>query len=299
MSKYLDSVGLSHYTEKLKNGTIVAGKANSVPASGITGVIDISHIPNGALERLVKVANKAARLKLTANDIQLGDTVQEVDTGLMYIVVDQTKLNSADGYQEYTVGTASKAATADNATNASKVPWSGVQNHPTTLGGYGITDGFNDVTNNGDGNAVANLSKNGQSLLKTMASFLQKLTINGVSKSVGKDGALSFSLAEIGMDVPDVYKDTAANTTQTFAIYHDWNSDTGDTSLDPNRNGFLITFKGNGNTIQYLLLNSVWSTRAIIKGVDGNETSDWEAITELPNTALTNDEIDAAIAAAK
>jgi hypothetical protein len=30
--------------------------------------------------------------------VQLGDTVKETDTGLMYVVVDESKLNSEDGY---------------------------------------------------------------------------------------------------------------------------------------------------------------------------------------------------------
>ena len=46
MAKYLDQDGLKYYTKKIKDGTIVAGKCL---ASGIQGVIDISHIPQGAL----------------------------------------------------------------------------------------------------------------------------------------------------------------------------------------------------------------------------------------------------------
>ena len=42
----------------------------------IHGVIDISHIPAAALERLVKVADKTARLALTIKDVQKGDSVQ-------------------------------------------------------------------------------------------------------------------------------------------------------------------------------------------------------------------------------
>jgi hypothetical protein len=62
------------------------------------GLIDLKYLPQGALERLVVVANATARLKLTTANVQLGDTVKETDTGLMYVVVDESKLNSEDGY---------------------------------------------------------------------------------------------------------------------------------------------------------------------------------------------------------
>lgn len=125
MAKYLDQDGLKYYTKKIKDGTIVAGKCL---ASGIQGVIDISHIPQGALERLVQVADDTARFKLTTAQVQLGDTVKVQSTGRMYIVVDESKLSSAAGYMEYTAG------------QAAQVPWSGVTGKPTTLEGYGITD---------------------------------------------------------------------------------------------------------------------------------------------------------------
>ena len=125
MAKYLDQNGLKYYTQKIKNGTIVAGKCL---ASGIQGVIDISHIPQGALERVVQVADDTARKKLTAAQAQLGDTVKVLSTGRMYIVVDESKLSTDAGYMEYTAG------------QAAQVPWSGVTGKPATLGGYGITD---------------------------------------------------------------------------------------------------------------------------------------------------------------
>lgn len=85
------------------------------------GLIDLQYLPKGALERLVKVANQAARFKLTTSDVQLGDTVQEIDTGLMYIVINESKLSSADGYQIYTAGTASAVA------------WTGVTGKPSVF----------------------------------------------------------------------------------------------------------------------------------------------------------------------
>lgn len=130
MAKYLDSVGLTHLVSKLKsdvipnvkvNNAALADKANSVPASGITGVIDISHIPQGALERVVTVTDDTARYKLTTTQVQLGDTVKVTSTGRMYIVVDESKLTTSAGYMEYAAGT------------AASVPWSGVTDKPSTF----------------------------------------------------------------------------------------------------------------------------------------------------------------------
>lgn len=97
------------------------GDITSLDAGKITsGTIDIARLPQGALDRLVKVADDTERFKLTTNDIQLGDTVQTLDNKKMYYVVDENKLSSADGYATYT---------ADTATS---VPWSGITGKPST-----------------------------------------------------------------------------------------------------------------------------------------------------------------------
>lgn len=93
---------------------IDASKINS-------GTIDLDRLPQGALDRLVKVADQSERFALTTASVQNGDTVQQLDTGLMYRVVDDTKLNSEDGYAKYT------------ADRASAVPWSGVTDKPQTF----------------------------------------------------------------------------------------------------------------------------------------------------------------------
>ena len=127
MAKYLDNAGVTHLVKKLKSDVIpnvkvnAAKKADTVPASGITGVIDISHIPQGALERVVTVADDTARFKLTTSQVQLGDTVKVTATGRMYIVVDESKLTTAAGYMEYAAGT------------AASVPWSGVTGKPSSF----------------------------------------------------------------------------------------------------------------------------------------------------------------------
>ena len=120
-----------YYTESEIN-TKLNGKANSshthgngditsLDASKITsGTIDLARLPQGALDRLIKVADDTARFKLTTKDVQLGDSVKVTNTKKMYIVIDEMKLSSEAGYEPYT---------ADSATS---VPWSGVTGKPST-----------------------------------------------------------------------------------------------------------------------------------------------------------------------
>lgn len=104
------------------NGTAdVTINVPKIPASAIKGIIDLSHIPQGAMDKLVKVDNAAKRLALTTASVQTGDSVLQLDTGAMYIVIDDTKLNSEEGYQIYKAGTALEAehaTKADSATSA-------------------------------------------------------------------------------------------------------------------------------------------------------------------------------------
>lgn len=104
----------------------------AIDASWITsGTISIERLPHGALERCVVVADDNARFALTTAQAQTGDTVKVTATGMMYFIVDDSKLSEEAGYEIYTAGT------------ASSVDWSGVINKPTTLVGYGITDAVN------------------------------------------------------------------------------------------------------------------------------------------------------------
>jgi len=101
----------------------------------VSGTIDIARLPHGALERLVKVADQAARFALTTATVQNGDSVQQLDTKVMYVVVDDSKLNSEDGYDEYVAGI------------AASVPWSGITDKPSTYTPSSHTHG--NITNDG------------------------------------------------------------------------------------------------------------------------------------------------------
>lgn len=86
-----------------------------------SGIIDIDRLPKAALERMAVVADDTARFQLTTATVQNGDTVKVTATGLMYMVKDETKLGSEDGYEPYTAG------------QASSVPWSGVTGKPSSF----------------------------------------------------------------------------------------------------------------------------------------------------------------------
>lgn len=71
---------------------------------------------------------------------------------------------------DLTVPFATHSTNADHATtadSAGNVNWSDVESHPTTLEGYGITDGFNKVSVVGEGNAITTGSGEGHTITLT------------------------------------------------------------------------------------------------------------------------------------
>lgn len=103
------------------NATISTTLANFDASKIASGTISIDRLPKAALERLVVVADDTARFALTTATVQSGDTVKVTSTGKMYLIKDESKLNSEDGYEPYT------------ASSASSVPWSGVTGKPNTF----------------------------------------------------------------------------------------------------------------------------------------------------------------------
>ena len=109
------------FTMNQSGATVVElNDLDTVDVSRLRGTISIDNLPQGALDRMVKVATDTERFKLTTDDIQLGDTVKVTGTTKMYYVVDESNLDNEKGYEPYT---------ADSATS---VPWSGVTNKPNT-----------------------------------------------------------------------------------------------------------------------------------------------------------------------
>ena len=100
--------------------TAVGGR-NDIPASWLTGTIDIARLPAGALERLFVVADEAAAMKA---NVQEGDTVKVTgNNNKMYFCVKapSTGATFATCFTEYTAG------------SATSVPWSGVTGKPSTF----------------------------------------------------------------------------------------------------------------------------------------------------------------------
>ena len=100
--------------------TAVGGR-NDIPASWLTGTIDIARLPAGALERLFVVADEAAAMKA---NVQEGDTVKVTgNNNKMYFCVKSPSAGDAFAtcFTEYTAG------------SATSVPWSGVTGKPSTF----------------------------------------------------------------------------------------------------------------------------------------------------------------------
>lgn len=85
------------------NVTISTTLANFDASKIASGTISIDRLPKAALERLIVVADDTARFALTTATAQSGDTVKVTSTGKMYLIKDESKLSSEDGYEPYTV----------------------------------------------------------------------------------------------------------------------------------------------------------------------------------------------------
>lgn len=197
---------------ELTNDSGYLTSSSNLDASKLTsGTVDIERLPQGALERLVKVANEAARYALTTADVQLGDTVQQLDTGIMYVVTDTDHLDSAAGYTEYTAGT------------AASVPWSGVTGKPT-FAAVATSGAYSDLTGTPTiptvNNATLTIQRNGTTLDTFTANASVDKTIN-ISTTDDTKIPLAGTNALAGSIVPDT--DNAYNlgsSTYGFASFY-------------------------------------------------------------------------------
>lgn len=197
------------------NVTISTTLANFDASKIASGTISIDRLPKAALERLVMVADDTARFALTTATAQSGDTVKVTSTGKMYLIKDESKLNSEDGYEPYT------------ASQASSVPWSGVTGKPSTftpptssatvLGGIKVgytTSGKNyKVQLDSSGNAYVNVpwTDNNTTYNEATADTLGLVKIGYVSN--GKNYAVLLANGKMYVNVPW----TDSNTTYTQA----------------------------------------------------------------------------------
>ena len=170
------------------NRTITTTLSN-IDASKITsGTIDIARLPAAALERCVVVANDTARFDLTTSDVQLGDTVKVTDTNKMYMVINTSELDNANGYTEFSAG---HAATADSATTASRLTTARTINGTSfngtaniTTANWGTARNIGIVNSDGTGTAVTtSVNGSGNVNLKLPATIKASLTGNASTAS--------------------------------------------------------------------------------------------------------------------
>lgn len=197
------------------NVTISTTLANFDASKIASGTISIDRLPKAALERLIVVADDTARFALTTATAQSGDTVKVTSTGKMYLIKDESKLSSEDGYEPYT------------ASQASSVPWSGVTGKPSTftpptssatvLGGIKVgytTSGKNyKVQLDSSGNAYVNVpwTDNNTTYNQATADTLGLVKIGYASN--GKNYAVLLANGKMYVNVPW----TDSNTTYTQA----------------------------------------------------------------------------------
>jgi hypothetical protein len=186
------------------NVTISTTLANFDASKIASGTISIDRLPKAALERLIVVADDTARFALTTATAQSGDTVKVTSTGKMYLIKDESKLSSEDGYEPYT------------ASQASSVPWSGVTGKPSTfapptssatvLGGIKVgytTSGKNyKVQLDSSGNAYVNVpwTDNNTTYNEATADTLGLVKIGYASN--GKNYAVLLANGEMYVNVP-------------------------------------------------------------------------------------------------
>ena len=205
--------GVTATTQSFDGSADIIIPITSIPSSLLTGVIDLSLIPAGALERMVVVANDTARFALTVTEIQVGDIVKVQDTGLMYYVKDQSNLSNDNGYEVYTAG------------YATSVPWSGVTNKPN-FATVAESGNYNDLINlptiyqpsssvplaNNDSGSVGTgttfaradhahpvqTTISGNAGSATKLATARNLTIGDTSKSFDGTAGVTWTLSEIG-----------------------------------------------------------------------------------------------------
>ncbi len=243
------------------NVTISTTLANFDASKIASGTISIDRLPKAALERLIVVADDTARFALTTATAQSGDTVKVASTGKMYLIKDESKLNSEDGYEPYT------------ASQASSVPWSGVTGKPSTftpptssatvLGGIKVgyaTSGKNyKVQLDSSGNAYVNVpwTDNNTTYNEATADTLGLVKIGYASN--GKNYAVLLANGKMYVNVPW----TDSNTTYTQAT----SDNLGLVKIGYSANGknYPVALDGNGK----MYVNVPWTDTNTTYGVVG------------------------------
>lgn len=247
------------------NVTISTTLVNFDASKIASGTISIDRLPKAALERLIVVADDTARFALTTATVQSGDTVKVTSTGKMYLIKDESKLSSEDGYEPYT------------ASRASSVPWSGVTGKPSTfapptssatvLGGIKVgytTSGKNyKVQLDSSGNAYVNVpwTDNNTTYNEATADTLGLVKIGYASN--GKNYAVLLANGKMYVNVPW----TDNNTTYSRAT----SNNLGLVKIGYSANGknYPVALDGDGK----MYVNVPWTDTNTTYGVVGDNGS--------------------------
>lgn len=219
----------------------------SLDASKLTGTIDIARLPAGALERLVTVADQAARFALTTSDVQLGDTVQQTDTGVMYMVVDTSKLTSADGYKEYTAGT------------ATSVPWSGITGKPSSY--YTLPTATSSTL--GGVKIGSNITNSSGTISITKANVVAALGYTPPTADTNTDTKVTQTVSTTSASYPLLLAPTGQTATTTTTAYFGTKFQANPSTGTLTATTFSGSLSGNASTATALTTSAGSSTQPI------------------------------------
>lgn len=182
----------------------ISATLNGFDASKITsGTISVDRLPKTAISDFVPVANKAARLALTKEQVQNGDTVKETDTKKMYLVIDDTKLDSEAGYQDYTT----------------VVDWSTIIGKPSTFQPVAHTHTWAQISDRPSTMAspyALTISLNGKA--QTAYTGASAVSFNITPASIGAQAAGSYASASHNHDSVYQQKGSYAASSHTHTI---------------------------------------------------------------------------------
>lgn len=287
------------------NVTISTTLANFDASKIASGTISIDRLPKAALERLIVVADDTARFALTTATAQSGDTVKVTSTGKMYLIKDESKLSSEDGYVPYT------------ASQASSVPWSGVTGKPSTfapptssatvLGGIKVgytTSGKNyKVQLDSSGNAYVNVpwTDNNTTYNEATADTLGLVKIGYASN--GKNYAVLLANGKMYVNVPwtdnnTTYSQATSDNLGLVKIGYSANGKNYPVALDGNGKMYVNVPWTDTNTT-YAVANE--STNGLMAAADKktmNRLIGVNTVTTLANLPISKRSITATLSAA-
>lgn len=264
----------------------------NIDATKLTGIVPISNLPQAALERVVHVTNQTARFQLTTERVQLGDTVIQDDTGVMYIVVDESQLNNAAGYEEYAAATATNALHADEADVLSTARTIRTNLASTATASF---DGSANITPGVTGTLPIANGGTGQTTAVKAANSLLNALGEGTGGAVPTDDTLFITTNTNGTETDVFYRRTMEDgiwryvKPKTDALY----ATSGHTHavFSATANGFAP--KSDGSATKYLCADGSWKVvNSGVTGVKGNA----EATYRTGNVNLTPANIGAAAA---